>query len=245
MKKAVLFALIMVCGLSATGVLIALTVFPSVAEASPVYLVVRTKEDINRIWLLSGVSGSLTKVLLSEDLFPVNYWGYLYNTTILLDLAHTGRNANYCFDYEQRTIPESQVMLLETNGFTVCYNYSSDTSLASAFPTGALQFSSVTGSGKWALLRETMFIFDRDCSEPSRWEQVYRGPDGQLYLFRIAYGPQLFRLSDMMAQGFTLYNPADFANAAEICGKVPLQQVPMPLQPSPIQKRLNPIQKVP
>lgn len=245
MKRTVLFALMIICGLSTTQVLLALTVLPSVAEAGPVYLDVRTKEDINRVWLLSGVTGSLVKTLLSNDLFAVASWGYQYKTTMLLNLAPTGKTPNYYFEYEQRTIPTSQAILLMTNSFTVCYNYSSEPDYN--FASGALRFSSVTGPGKWALLRETMFIFDRDSSQRYRWEQIYRGPDGQLYAFRIAYGPQLFKLADMMAQGYALYNLSDLVNAPEICGEMRLspQPVPKPLEPSPIQKRIKPLQQAP
>jgi hypothetical protein len=242
MKKKVLFVLVMVCGLSATGVLIALVGLPSVAEAGPVYLDVRTGEDINRVWLVSGVTGTLVKTLLSSDLFAVAPWGYQYRTTMLLNLAPTGKTPNYYFEYEQRTIPASQVIILMTNSFTVCYDYSSDTSTANSFYPSDLKFSSVTGSGKWALLRETMFIFDRDSAPKYRWEQIYRGPDGQLYAFRNAYGPQLFKLADMIAQGYGVYNLSDLVNAPEICKITlsPSRTLPKPLQPSPIQKPPNP-----
>jgi hypothetical protein len=238
MKKTMLFALIMVCALSTTGVLIALTVLPSVVEAGPVYLDVRSRADINRVWLVSGVTGTQVKTLLSNDLFVSPPWLTQYYTTMLLNLARTGRTANYCIEYEQRTVPGSQLITLQTNGFTVCYDYSSDTSTANSFYPSDLKFSSVTGSGKWALLRETMFIFDRDTSPKSRWEQVYRGPDGQLYGFRIATGPYLFKI----AQGYSLYNLSELVNAPEICIMTlsPSRTLPKPLQPSPLQKPTNP-----
>ena len=236
MKKTVLFALIMVCGLSATGLLIALTVLPSVAEASPVYLVVHAVHDIDRVWVLSDVTGSLTRVQLSGDLFEMTRGRTEYNATMLLDLVPTGGTQHhYCFEYEQRGVYASKLETLQTEGFTVCHNYSSDT--INSFYPGALRFSSVTGSGKWALLRETMFIFGRDNNPRDRWEQIYRGPDGQLYVFRVLFGAQLFKLTDLIAQGYSAYNLSALAIAPEICGKITLS----PLQPAPIQKRLYPL----
>jgi hypothetical protein len=174
-----------------------------------VYLQADTLFDIDRVWLVTGGTGGLTKVLISNDLtawvdfstFDVNATNFTYKARMVLSLAVADK-PHYLFEYEQRYINIGKVYLYSTDGFTVGRNFS-DTPSSDFHPT-QLKFSDVTGPGKWELLRETMFIFD---NPQHRFEQVYRGPDGQLYLFRKAYGPELFKLPD---QGYNLYNLSEF-----------------------------------
>jgi hypothetical protein len=204
---------------------------------------------MQRVWLVHVVGGSEVETLLSNDFTTGDA---PWTSTMLLQLAPSPSDlaSNY-FRYEQRNVGvESQIFTLLTLPFAVARNHASLSN--SAFYDG-LRFSDVTGAGTWDLLRETMFIFDADGWPTHRWEQVYRGPDGQLYAFRLANGPQLFRLSDMVAEGYGMYDVSEFDNAPSLPPKhpktgsqrLPQQQrpqwLPQPTPPTPPKQVPRPI----
>jgi hypothetical protein len=103
------------------------SVLPEGTESwSPVHLRAWTGCDINRVWLVNSVSGSLLKTLISNDLTAVASWGTKYDVTTVVHapVSPTTTPSSY-FEFEQRAgcIPASEVRLYSTNGFNVGRNY--------------------------------------------------------------------------------------------------------------------------
>ena len=78
----------------------------------------------------------------------------------------------------------------------------------------------------YAIVRETLIIFDRSVPPLCRFEQVLRGPDGRLYLYfpdgltqyEFPYHSELHRgdargpvsLEEILEDGYGLYDMAEF-----------------------------------
>lgn len=171
------------------------------------HLVYWAKLDANEIWLVHyDDAGKKVSQLIAQDLTPFDpaktgqsgSGDYLIKTTLTLPLLHDPAQQGpvqpyYIFEYVQQK--------LSSGGQPVYY----EQPLASeAFSLGVNH----QGAG-WTLLRESLFVFDGSSSPSSRFEQVYRGPDGQVYIFQPSTGKKQL-LSEAIAQGYIAYQLAEF-----------------------------------
>lgn len=216
LKGALIGPLVERCRFSMLAMLITFTVLPMTVKANPFWVRFFVDSDVNQFWLGTGGPGGVTYTLLSSDLTPVSECaaGHTFDVPMVLDLAPTAVS-NYFFRYEHRSICAREVETFETGSFAVGQNLSTHWD-NSDFHPGELKFSDVTGPGVWVLLRETMVIYGPYSSPSNRFEQVYRGPDGGLYLHRFSYGPELYLLDDLITGGYDVYNLSDFTPSLEL-----------------------------
>jgi hypothetical protein len=158
--------------------------------------------DANEVWLVHyDESGAEVKELVTSDIttFVPGKTDYLEETVVYAERLHDPSDAPpitpyYVFQYKQQKV--------EFSGNPVYYP---DPIESVAFAVGVNHL----GQG-YELLRETMFIFDATPSPNSRFEQVYRGPDQKLYVYRPGGGSSPVLLQTLIDQGYGAYNPSDF-----------------------------------
>jgi hypothetical protein len=180
------------------------------------YMRNRSQFDINEVWLIHyEEDGTKIRTLITPDLStarPCDQTKVDYNTEIQLNIPKLHDPSDephvtpyYIFEYiqERLCIGNSHVYY--------------DIPISSrAFARGAVHVPGYT------LVRETMFLFDPGMGGwSSRFEQVYRGPDGRLYLYRpgsnfighpeVQSGPIL--LDTLIDEGYTAYDDVDFGDS--------------------------------
>ena len=132
------------------------------AHAGPVYLRYSSQYDANELYLATSPT-SMT--LLVQDLVP---WreapGPDYDAEYVFDIDPAG--APYFFAYKQER--------LQFSGTPVYFDALLGTE---SFQVG------VNNLPGYLLLRETMFIFDHSSVPFERWQQLYLGPDNELYAY--------------------------------------------------------------
>lgn len=182
----------------------------------------RSDYDINEVWLVQyQENGAIIRTLVTSDhttAVPCEQrrtsgWGG-YNTEIkvsvpkLHDPSDEPDVAPYCnFEYiQQRVCFGDNIVYYDTSFLT--------------FPFAP----GVNHLPGYILIRETMFIWNPtfEYSYNSRFEQVYRGPDGRLYLYRpgswffqysdsaLFQGPVL--LDTLIDEGYAVYDNVDFGD---------------------------------
>jgi len=167
----------------------------------PVHLRLVSQEDVNEVWFWGGRQGIVIDYtdewgsLVTSDLIPCNpnppesaneyLSGPAYNTydtEIIVPieqwhdpLTEPDPNPYWHFIYNQQLVPlqcPGPIERFATVGFAPGVNQ--------------------LGQG-WMLLRDTMVINNNNNEltgfTNGRWEQVYRGPDGQLYVYLPHYDP--------------------------------------------------------
>jgi hypothetical protein len=175
-------------------------------ERAPIYIRNRSQYDINQVWLVSsnGPGLPLERRMLTPDLSALLPFGADYNNEIVayVPLLH----------YPAASAPNPYYVLQhiqEELRFRGAPQYHSNPRSTSAFAPGVIHVPGYT------LVRETMFIFDWSGVPTSRFEQMLRGPDGKLYLFRpggffhghpeVDSGPIL--LQTLIDEGYSAYAP--------------------------------------
>jgi hypothetical protein len=175
-----------------------------IETSAPVHIRNLSQYDINEVWLVSGGGPGypLQQELLTSDLSQFHTPVYNYNNEIVSDIEkqHTAADEPnvtpyYILEYVQEHPPAL--------GGPYYTNRQS-----TAFAPGVHH---VAG---YDIVRETMFLFDGDSTPRTRFEQILRGPDGQLYAYRpgsfffnhpeTTHGPLLFQT--LVNEGYTVYN---------------------------------------
>jgi hypothetical protein len=156
-----------------------------------VYLYYDSPLDANELW---RVEPNGSQSLLKADLTSFDRYTQRYHKELAVAVNPGSR---YSFVYNENQLPISSSPS----------NYRLVRSPAFAARVSRL------GTG-FQLLRETLFVFGTWSWPAYRFEQVYRGQDSQLYVYRpavegqAAYGPVL--LSRLMAEGYGVYDLTDF-----------------------------------
>ena len=175
---------------------------------SPIYIRNWSQYDVNEVWRVHGGGPNvpLERTLLLQDLSPLAAEGVNYNDerVVLIPLLHDPATnptptPYYTLEYIQERVrfngqPQYHTSPLSTR----------------AFAPGTLH---VNG---YSIVRETMFIHDYSGFPTSTFEQMLRGPDGNLYLYRpgdqflghpeVNNGPIL--LQTLINEGYGAYSPA-------------------------------------
>lgn len=196
-----------------------------VDDVWPVEIHYQDAADVNELWLITYTPEETERQLLMEDLIPFDgdVWEAFQDGTAVLpdqqadlhlDLARTPSAPEsppyeYWFEFvQQQTYFAGQAVYFEE-----------PVNSGLSFIVGENHF----GEG-WELLRETVFLYNKTSIPVSRFEQVYRGPDGELYVYRPGQSldplqweePVPMLLEDLIAQGYTAYDYVDFGGPIEI-----------------------------
>ncbi|MBL7805334.1 MAG: hypothetical protein JNL02_16465 [Saprospiraceae bacterium] len=172
-----------------------------------IHLVYWAQLDANEVWLVYYEPGpKKVAELITPDMTTYDpskqgmsgQAGYFVNKTLpLVALHEEAQEPNvspyYIFEYVQQKL---------TLGGQPIYYEKPLVSKAFAVDVNHL------GAG-WTLLRESLFIFDKSGSPATRFEQVYRGPDKQIYLYRPGE-PYKQLLKDAIKEGYIAYQLAEF-----------------------------------
>lgn len=172
---------------------------------SPIYIRNWSQYDVNEVWLVSGGGPGvpLERNLLLPDLSPLAAQGVNYNDerVVLVPVRHDPvTNPTPTPYYVLEHIQER----VRFNGQPV---YHTSPRSTRGFAPRTLH---VPG---YSLVRETMFIHDWSGFPTSRFEQMLRGPDGNLYVYRPGdffeghpeTGPIL--LQTLINEGYAAYSP--------------------------------------
>lgn len=175
---------------------------------SPIYIRNWSQYDVNEVWLVRGGGPGvpLERNLLLPDHSPLAAQGVDYNheAVVLVPVRHDPATnptptPYYVLEYIQEQVRFNGQPVYHTN------------------PLSTTGFAPRTAHASgYTLVRETMFIFDYSGFPTSRFEQMLRGPDNNLYLYRpgeqfighpeVNSGPIL--LQTLINEGYTAYTPA-------------------------------------
>jgi hypothetical protein len=175
--------------------------YQSSIQNFPVHWYYWSQFDGNELWLVSYDSGGNKQVeLVTKDITSYVAGKLDYRQSGFINPKRLHNPADepnvtpyYYFEFIQQKI--------EFAGHPIYYD---DPVEAAGFAVGVNHL----GAG-WKLLKETIFLFGRNSYPQSRFEQVYRGTDGKLYIYRPATG-ELQLLWDAINEGYGAYQLSDF-----------------------------------
>ncbi len=174
--------------------------------------------DIEEVWLLTTVGETTDRKLVSDDLIrsdaklPTDPEGVVPERDVSLHLELEATSP------DSATSPRTYALeYIKEKVYFVEPQYYEEPWYTGTFEAGVNHLGD-----DWALVKETMFIFGNapaEISQQSGWrfEQVYAGPTGELYLYRVAEPGPVFEpdagpvlLQDAVDDGYGLYNFVDF-----------------------------------
>ncbi len=180
----------------------------------PIRMYVRnwSQFDVNQVWLVrsGGPGAPPVRELLTSDLSrwrdPRPSGGYNDETLVYVPKRHTASQEPNVTPYYVLEYVQERISIPADGSHRPVYH---------AAPLSSVAFApGVNRVPGYAIVRETLFIFDHSGSPRSRHEQVLRGTDGRLYLYRpgasfeghpeVVHGPIV--LQTLINEGYRAYD---------------------------------------